>query len=254
MKIISIINLKGGTGKTTTAINMAYLLKKQNKKVLLIDNDKQENATKLYLGKDFDTGEEKGLYELLLEESPIKDCIHTGKYEIDIIPSGVKLRFADLELETRRDMERYYILRNKLEEIESEYDYVIIDNPPDINATVFNALIASEEVIITVNSDGYSIDGANQIREAILMLNEEAGAEIKIMGVLQTNAGRNNISQLARDLLIKFGYNIFKNHIRSTCKVPEANGMYKPLEIHAPKSTAAEDYRNFLSEYLSLSK
>lgn len=254
MKAISIINLKGGTGKTTTAVNMAYMLAEEGNRVLVIDNDKQANATKLYLSNCFDVDEENGLYEVLTGEKNIRDCLYKSRYAVDVVPSGVKLRLADIRLEQRTDIEKYFVLRNALEEVASNYDYVLIDNPPDVNATVFNALVASDEVIITVSTDGYSIDGANKIRETVLMLNEEFNTDIKIVGVLQTNSGRNKISCLTRDILKEFNYKVFENYIRASCKVPEANGMYKPLELHAPKANVTKDYRAFLREYKEITK
>lgn len=111
MRTISVINLKGGTGKTTTVVNMAYMLKEEGKRVLVIDNDKQANATKLFLGKDFDVDEENGLYEILADENSLKNCLYKSRYDVDIVPSGVKLRIADIKLEQRQDEGKIFYIK-----------------------------------------------------------------------------------------------------------------------------------------------
>ncbi|PTB81977.1 cobyrinic acid a,c-diamide synthase, partial [Alloalcanivorax venustensis] len=168
MRVISIINLKGGVAKTVSAINIAHILVKvHGKKVLLIDNDKQGNTSKFF--GLYDPDSEYGLSELLtVRDIDVDNVIQQTGYEgLDIITANMSLLRANKEILMDVSRPQQTRLRKKLESVKDRYDYVIIDNAPDINMTVVNALVASNDVLVPIKVDQFAFDGLEQILEQI---------------------------------------------------------------------------------------
>ncbi|WP_235616979.1 ParA family protein [Lysinibacillus mangiferihumi] len=252
MKTISIINLKGGVSKTVSAINIAYtLVKLHGKRVLLIDNDKQGNTSKFF--GLYDPESKCGLSELLtVKEIVVDNVIQQTSYEgLDIITANMNLLRANKEILMDVSRPQQTRLRKKLVSVKERYDYVIIDNAPDINMTVVNALVASDDVLVPIKIDQFSFDGLEQILEQIEDVSE-FNSDIRFAGCFVTMYQRNNVNQQGAELLEKQGYPMFSTRIRKTVKVDEMTFVGKPLLEYAKRSTACVDYVALVKEYLGL--
>lgn len=252
MKTISIINLKGGVAKTVSAINIAHILVKvHGKKVLLIDNDKQGNTSKFF--GLYDPDSEHGLSELLtVRDIDVDNVIQQTGYEgLDIITANMSLLRANKEILMDVSRPQQTRLRKKLESVKDRYDYVIIDNAPDINMTVVNALVASDDVLVPIKVDQFAFDGLEQILEQIDHVSE-FNSDIHFAGCFVTMYQRNNVNQQGAELLEQQGYPMFSTRIRKTVKVDEMTFTGKPLLEYAKRSTACVDYVALVNEYLKL--
>lgn len=251
MKIISIINLKGGVAKTVSAINIAHILVAMHeKRVLLIDNDKQGNTSKFFGLYD---PESDGLSELLTVRGlDVDNVIRKTAYEgLDIITANMNLLRANKEILMDVSLPQQTRLRKKLEQVKERYDYVIIDNAPDLNMTVVNALVASNDVLIPIKIDQFSFDGLEQILEQIEDVSE-FNRDIRFAGCFVTMYQRSSVNTQGVELLEQQGYPVFATRIRKTVKVDEMTFTGKPLLDYAKRSTACVDYVALLNEYLGM--
>lgn len=249
MKTIAIINMKGGCAKTTTAVNMAYILAKEyDKKVLLIDNDKQGNLSKAC-----------GVWSY--ENPSIADML-TGKEEIGgvvqvvekmpnmaVIPANMHLLTANLEIIKDEEREQATIISKELEKVKEIFDYCIIDCPPDINVSVINALVAADEVIIPIKIDGYAFDGMDELEEQINNA-KTLNPKLKFRGCLVTMYYNRDVCRQGEAWLQNQRYPVFKTHIRRTEKADEVTFTNESLMEYSPRSGAARDYKTFVKEYL----
>ena len=162
MKTIAIINMKGGCAKTTTSVNMGYILAEDyDKKVLIIDNDKQGNLSKA-CGVWND--EAPSFANVLTGEKTLTDVMQLGANgNIAVVPANMSLLTANLDVIKNEDIDQVTILSKELEKVKDIFDYCIIDCPPDINISVINALVAADEVIIPIKIDGYAFDGMKEL-------------------------------------------------------------------------------------------
>lgn len=244
MKTISVINLKGGVAKTTTAVNMAALFaEKYKKSVLLIDNDPQGNASRFF---NHYYQSKCGSAKILDEEAV--GIWHT-QVGIDVIDANMTLLEADNNLRSSAERQDNRI-KNFLKRSEVNYDFCIIDNPPAILMCTINALCSSDEVIIPVTLDNWALDGVEIITEQIEEL-KVFNEKLKIAGILLTNYKRSIENEVAEEWLRKnCGYKVFETKIRYSAKVPAATYYKEPLEKYSPRSAAAVAYRKFVHEYL----
>ncbi len=168
-KIISLVNQKGGVGKTTTAINLATYLASFGRNVLLVDLDPQGNASS---GLGIDTNAlEKNLYHcMILEEHPLEVVVKTENFGHDILPSNQELAGASVELSEMENRE--YRLYNVLRQVRSEYDYIIIDSPPSLGLLTINGLVASDEAIVPVQTEYFALEGLGQLLNTIQLVQE----------------------------------------------------------------------------------
>ena len=252
MKTIAIINLKGGVGKTTTAINVAALLAiKKASRVLLIDNDPQGNASQFF--ERYKPESICGSAQILRNERPeIWDAYEGAGYDggVDIINANMTLLEADNELRasTERQDNRMAAF---LESQKEKYDYCIIDNPPAILMCTINALCAADEVIVPVALDNWALDGVETITAQIEEL-KALNNSLKIAGILLTNYRASVENEAAEEWLRKnCKYRVFETKIRRSDKVTAATYYKKPLEAYSPRSAAAVTYRKFLNEYIT---
>lgn len=250
MRIISILNLKGGVAKTFTAENMAYELYRRDYKVLLLDNDKQGNLSKAY-GR-YNADETAPATRLLSGEWTHPDeIIQTTDYEgIDIVAANMSLFGAVWNLtkeESENQIERYKKL-TRLPEVKDVYDYCIIDNPPDIGFNVINALAVTDEVIVPVKLDNYALEGLDIVTEQI----EDVRAfnpAIRLAGVLVTSYQNTDGESAAMEWLREQGrYNILGT-IRYSRKVAENSFLRKPIYEYSPCCGAAQGYKKFVTAY-----
>lgn len=251
MKVISLLNLKGGVAKTFTTVNMAYELYRRGYKVLLLDNDKQGNLSKAY-GR-YDAESIAPITRLLSGEwTAAAELIQKTDYEgIDIVSANMSLMGATWKLtteETGNQIERYKRLA-KLDAVGAYYDYCIIDNPPDIGLNVVNALTITDEVIVPVKIDEWALEGldilAGQIEYA-----KQYNPALRLLGVLVTAYQNTDGEAAGREWLEteKNGYSLM-GVIRYSGKVAESTFLFKPIYEYSPCCGAAQDYKKFVTRY-----
>lgn len=249
-RVISIINLKGGVSKTTTAINMSYILAEEmDKKVLLIDNDKQGNTTKFFGLHSYD---EKSLADVYTQRGfDIWSVIKSTKYSnIFVIPANMSLLAADRSILIDVSRSQQTILSKALQATREHFDYVIIDNPPDLGICVVNSLVASDDIIVPIKIDQFSLDGVDQLLYQVEEL-KEFNQKINFTGCLITQFAHNRANaDVSAWLKSSAEYPVYDSIIRRTVKVDESTFSQKPVCEHAPTSLASVDYRNFVQEYL----
>lgn len=249
MKIIAVANQKGGVGKTTTATALASILKENGYNTLLIDCDTQCNSTDTYGAKSEGVAT---IYDVLLEDESIEDAVqHTENG--DILAGDYLLRQADEKL--KDNVNGLYRLTDALDSVEN-YDYVILDTAPVLNSVLFNCLICSDEVIIPVLTDRYSINGLSLLNDTITAVKKRQNPKLSVAGLLltmyngQTRLSRETKSAL-EDIAVAMNTKVFDTAIRRSTKCQEAQAQKKMLIKYAPKSTTAEDYRLFVKELLN---
>lgn len=267
MQTISIISLKGGVAKTTTAVNMAYTLAAvHNKKVLIIDNDKQGNTSKAF--KCYDTEDTNTIARVMLQRNvDVSEVIKSTAYEgIDIITANMDLLEANLRtivdtgrqqqtrfkkaLENAKVIDRGWAKFDYLPLTEA-YDYCIIDNAPDINMSIINALVMSNDVIVPIFMDQYSFDGLDILLDQIAQVKEDFNENLNFAGCLITQYQNNEVNNQGIEWLKAHDIPIFKQQIRRTeKKVSESTFAKMPLVEYSVRCGAAQDYKKFVLEYL----
>ena len=251
MKTICIINLKGGVAKTISAANIAHVLAcVHNKTVLLVDNDKQGNVSKMFglHSYDFPT-----ISELLTDrDANIHEIITPTQYKnLDIIPSNMTLLRANMKimLDTRRPQQTR--LRDALKTVAGDYDYCVIDCAPDLNISTINALVAAKDVLIPIKIDKFAFDGLAELEEQINNTREDLNPVLIMRGCFVTSYQNNEVNRQGEAWLREqSGYPIFKTHIRRTEKVDESTFANKPILEHSPRCGAARDYIALVNELL----
>ena len=248
MRRIALVNQKGGCGKTTTAINLASCLAEEGKKVLLIDMDPQGHSA---LGLGVEPGPiEKTIYEVLSGEIPISKAIQTLRENFDAVFSNVVL--SAFEQVMAGAPEREYKLARSLEDTKNNYDYLIIDSPPSVGLLTFNALMASEEVIIPVDPSFFSLHGLGKILHTIQVIEKKAGHELTFK-VLATNIDRrtNFCKGVVETLKARFPESCFKTIIHTCTRLREAASHGKPITEYDKRCAALRDYQNLTEEMLN---
>ena len=199
MKILSIVNQKGGVGKTTTSINLAACLHKMKRKVLLIDLDPQSNATR---GSGVDSATlQSSVNDVLLGRSSIDEAIVSSVYDgYDLLPATPALTESEVSLVSKNNRE--FILKNTLEDISSNYDYILMDCPPSLNILTVNSLVSATGVLIPVQCEFYALQGLSELVNTINQIQSSSNESLKIEGMLRTMFdSRNNLSNDVSDQL-----------------------------------------------------
>lgn len=266
MRVISIINLKGGVAKTTTTVNTAYLLAKRGYKVLLVDNDKQGNASKAF--GLYDPEDHDNVARVMLEAVPLIDLAASTQYKnLDIVPANMDLLEANLRViadvsrpqQTRikkaiskKSIERE-LQGEETTSAAEEYDFIIFDNAPDVNMSIINALVVSDDVIVPVEIDQYSFDGLDILLEQIAAVKEDFNPALSFRGCLITKYRQREEVQVQGAEILKERCNVFSTKIRRTEDKPKESTFAKiPLVEYSVRCGASQDYKKFVTEYLEM--
>ena len=248
-KVIAIANQKGGVGKTTTSINLSASLSVKGKKVLVIDTDPQGNTTS---GFGVDKNElENTIYELMLGECSIQDCILKDVIKnVSIIPSNMNLAAAEIELIGVDKKE--FILKGEVDWIKDKYDFIIIDCPPSLNTLTINALTTADSVLVPIQCEYYALEGLSQLIHTVNLVKERLNPELDMEGVVFTMYdSRTNLSmQVVENVKEHLNQNIYKTMIPRNIRLAEAPSYGMPIHMYDPKSAGAESYMSLADEVI----
>ena len=248
-RVIAIANQKGGVGKTTTAINLTAAIAEQGKKVLVIDIDPQGNTTSGF-GIDKNALEDT-VYELILGECSINDCIIKEVIpNVSVLPSNVNLAAAEIELIGIEKKE--YILRNEVDYIKEQYDYILIDCPPSLNMLTINAMTTATSVLVPIQCEYYALEGLSQLIHTINLVKERLNPELDMEGVVFTMYdSRTNLSmQVVENVKNHLKQNIYKTLIPRNIRLAEAPSYGMPITKYDSRSAGAEAYRKLAKEVM----
>lgn len=252
-KIIALVNQKGGVGKTTSAINLATYLAEAGKFVLLVDLDPQGNASS-GLGLDVRKIEKSLYHSMVIGEHPSKIIVRTEGLGHDLIPASQDLAGAGVELIHMDNRE--FRLYNVLREIRTNYDYIIIDSPPSLGLLTINGLVASDEIIIPVQTEYFALEGLSQLLNTIDLVKENLQPELKVMGALLTMYDKRNrlARQVVKEMQDHFPGKVFDSVIPRSVRLAEAPSFGKSILSFDSFSKGARAYKNFAREVIGLEK
>ncbi|MDY6880108.1 MAG: AAA family ATPase [Thermodesulfobacteriota bacterium] len=248
--IISISNQKGGVGKTTTAINLSASLAAAKKSCLLIDCDPQGNAT-TGLGVDR-TQMDKGLYDLLMNGAFTENLVAgTGLSRLHLIASTSSLTGIEVELVGMKDRE--FRLRNILNQLTDEYDYIFLDCPPSLGFLTINALVAADLVLVPLQCEYYALEGLSQLLKTVKAVKRSLNSSLRIGGILLTMYDkRNNLSlQVASEIRTHFKKSVFQTVIPRNVRLSEAPSHGKPILLYDIHSKGAQTYLALAKELIT---
>lgn len=252
VQVISLVNQKGGVGKTTTSINIASYLVHFEKKVLLVDLDPQANATS---GLGIRREElAKNIYDVLAGQTTLPEILYEGGQKgLHIVPASSALAGAAIELVTLP--EREFLVRKALLPIKNNYDYVIIDSPPSLGILTINALCACDKVIIPVQCEYYALEGLSQLLYTIDLVQQNLNPSLDIMGVVLTMRDRKTrlASDVVREVQRNFPGKVFETIVPRNVRLAEAPSFGQPILTYEPLCKGARAYKHLAEEILELS-
>ena len=247
-RIISIINQKGGVGKTTTAVNLAAFLADKGYKTLLVDADSQGNATS---GISKNVKMTSHLYEVLMGDATTAESIvKTNVKRLSLLPASIDLAGAEIELVSMENRE--FLMKKKLDAVKEDYDFILIDCPPSLGLMTLNTLVASHLVLIPIQAEFYALEGLSQLIKTIRQVTRKLNPGLSVLGILLTMFdGRTNLSlQVAEEVKKYFGTKVFKTVIPRSVKLSEAPSFGESILTYAPKSKGAEAYKKLSREVI----
>ncbi len=248
-RIIAIANQKGGVGKTTTSINLSASLAAKGKKVLVIDTDPQGNTTSGFgIDKNY---LENTIYELILGECSISDCIIKDVIDnVSVVPSNVNLAAAEIELIGVDKKE--YILKNEVDYVKDDYDFIIIDCPPSLNMLTINSMTTADSVLVPIQCEYYALEGLSQLIHTINLVKERLNPALDMEGVVFTMYdARTNLSmQVVENVKENLKQKVYKTLIPRNIRLAEAPSYGMPINVYDAKSAGAEAYMMLADEIL----
>lgn len=263
MRVIALMNQKGGVGKTTTTVNLGAALAELGKKVCLIDLDPQAHLTINY-GVD-PTPEITSLYNVLVEERSFLEAVHKVDKNIALVPSSIDLAAAEIELVTV--LGREMLLKKRLEAAQHDFDFILIDCPPSLGLLTINALAVASEVIIPMQPHFLALQGVGKLLETVALVSKRMNPGLKVSGIVltmfdaQTKLSTEVVNDLqgfieaAKDQNLPWsGARIFKSKIRRNIKLAESPSFGQHIIKYEPSSNGATDYRNLAKEVLAMSE
>ena len=249
-KIFSLCNQKGGVGKTTTAVNLATCLAQRKNKILLIDIDPQGNATS---GLGIDKNQiQKTVYNFISQETSHSEVIlETCVTNLFIVPSNPHLAAAEVELIHAENRE--FLLKNSLEDLKGNYDFILIDCPPSLGLLTLNSMAASDGVLIPLQCEYYALEGLGQLLGTYQLVKEKLNHKLEIAGVILTMADfRTNLTQqVIEDVRNHFQERVFQTVVPRSVKMSEAPSFGKPITLYDPHSKGAKCYEEIAKEFLA---
>jgi len=248
-RVIAIANQKGGVGKTTTSINLSACLAEKGKKVLVIDTDPQGNTTS---GLGIDKNDlDNTVYELIGECS-IYDCIVKDAIpNVSVLPSNVNLAAAEIELIGVDKKE--FILKNEVDFVKDDYDFIIIDCPPSLNLLTINAMTTADSVLVPIQCEFYALEGLSQLIHTVNLIKERLNPDLEMEGVVFTMYdSRTNLSmQVVENVKANLQENICETVIPRNIRLAEAPSYGMPITMYDPKSSGADSYRKLADELIN---
>ncbi len=245
MAVVSVINQKGGVAKTTTALNVAASWAKQGKRVLLIDLDPQSSATRaIFADRDF----EKTIYDVVMGQASLEDVIVSSQsFDIDVVPAEIMLSGIDMQLAAHFGREQ--ILRRKLEGIHHHYDTILIDCSPSLGLMTINALLASDDIIIPICPEYFSMKGIDLILETLQNIRTGLGYVVGVRGIVITRyRDRRVAKEVIQQVREKYALRVYDNYIPDSIAVEEAHHRHSPVHKYAPSSPASKAYIQLAQE------
>ena len=248
-RTIAIANQKGGVGKTTTAINLSACLAEKGKKVLAVDMDPHGNMTS-GLGVDKDSVENT-IYNLIIGESKMEEVLIKDVLEnLDIIPTNIDLSGAEIELLDVEEKE--YIVRNEIDKIKDNYDFIIIDCPPSLSMLTITAMTTADSVLVPIQCEYYALEGLSQLIHTVELVRDRLNPKLTIEGVVFTMYdARTNLSlQVVENVKDNLEQTIYKTIIPRNIRLAEAPSYGIPINKYDPKSAGAESYLRLADEVI----
>ena len=251
-RVIAVANQKGGVGKTTTAINLSACLAEKGQKVLAIDMDPQGNMTS-GLGIDKDEVE-KNIYDLMIGQAGVDEVLQKEAIEnLDVIPTSIDLSAAEIELIGVDDKE--FIIRNAVQPIKDDYDYIIIDCPPSLSMLTINAMTTADSVLVPIQCEYYALEGLSQLIYTINLVKDRLNPKLTINGVVFTMYdGRTNLSmQVIENVRNNLNQTIYDTIIPRGVRLAEAPSHGLPITQYDNRSTGAKAYMALAKEVIERS-
>lgn len=249
-RIIAVANQKGGVGKTTTTINLSASLAVKGQKVLVIDMDPQGNTTS---GFGIDKNAlENTVYELILGECSVQECLLKNVIDnVSIIPSNVNLAAAEIELIGVEKKE--YILKNEVDWVKDQFDFIVIDCPPSLSMLTVNAMTTADTVLVPIQCEYYALEGLSQLIHTVNLVRERLNPNLDIEGILFTMYdARTNLSmQVVENVKSHLNQRIYKTMIPRNIRLAEAPSYGMPINLYDPRSSGAESYMALAEEVMN---